>query len=269
MSFEIDLEHGGRWTGLTLAGREWLWSRPDPARNQVRSGDGFVDAGGIEECLPTIRGLPDHGAVWSRPWTGLSDGLAAVETDDFWFARRIHQGEDGAVRASYRLHAAAGYRFVWAAHALLDLSENAEVCLPTGLPVRLYDQRGRPGWLATSWPDCAGVPMSRLGPVDGTATGAVVVGASTAIVVDGDRTLELALSCAGAPVSMALWRNLGGFPEGRPYRSVGVEPMLGAVFDLDEARLPGDAATVPASGELTWELTLRGRTRDDHAGTPA
>ena len=145
MSFEIDLEHGGRWTGLTLAGREWLWSRPDPARNQVRPGDGFVDAGGIEECLPTIRGLPDHGAVWSRPWTALSDGLAAVETDDFWFARRIHQGEDGAVRASYRLHAAAGYRFVWAAHALLDLSENAEVCLPTGLPVRLYDQRGRSG----------------------------------------------------------------------------------------------------------------------------
>ncbi|MFG1708122.1 hypothetical protein ACFLIM_33425 [Nonomuraea sp. M3C6] len=45
------------------------------------------------------------------------------------------------------------------------------------------------------------------------------------------------------------------FPAGAPYRSVGVEPMLGAVFDLADAG-PGDAALVPPCGELTWRLVL-------------
>jgi hypothetical protein len=56
-------------------------------------------------------------------------------------------------------------------------------------------------------------------------------------------------------VSIALWRNLGGFPDTDPYRSTGVEPMLGRVFDLAEAG-PGDAARVPASGEVRWRLTV-------------
>jgi hypothetical protein len=101
--------------------------------------------------------------------------------------------------------------------------------------------------------------MSQLGPVDGTATGAVVVGASTVTVVDRGWVLDLAVLCAEAPVSVALWRNLGGFPAHQPYRSIGVEPMLGTVFDRDDAASPADVAVVPASGELTWDLMLRGR----------
>jgi hypothetical protein len=52
-----------------------------------------------------------------------------------------------------------------------------------------------------------------------------------------------------------LWRNLGGFPADQPYRSLGVEPMLGRVFDLAEAG-PSDAAVVPAAGVLSWRLTV-------------
>ncbi|MEU1587333.1 hypothetical protein [Micromonospora sp. NPDC005710] len=40
-----------------------------------------------------------------------------------------------------------------------------------------------------------------------------------------------------------------------PYRSVGVEPMLGAAFDLADAG-PGDAAVVPPTGEVAWRLTI-------------
>jgi hypothetical protein len=127
-----DPTHGGRWTSLRSAGREWLWHRPDPARRAVRPGDAFVDAGGLEECIPTVRGVPDT----------LS----------------------------------------------LSLHTDSEV-----------------------------------------------------------------------PVSVALWRNLRGFPTEAPYRSIGVEPMLGAVFDLAEAG-PGDAVTVPADGELRWELVLTATT---------
>jgi len=68
------------------------------------------------------------------------------------------------------------------------------------------------------------------------------------------------------PASVALWRNLGGFPAGRPYRSIGVEPMLGSVFDLAEARQPDDAVTVPRAGWVEWELEIGAVTAGDAAG---
>ncbi|MFE2134636.1 hypothetical protein ACFW9X_15740, partial [Streptomyces sp. NPDC059466] len=79
--------------------------------------------------------------------------------------------------------------------------------------------------------------------------------ARQACVHDGPDRLHLALHAEEQPVSVALWRNLGGFPEHAPYRSNGVEPMLGRAFDLAEAG-PDDAARVPASGEVRWRLTL-------------
>lgn len=257
MSVRTDLAHGGRWCSLKLDGREWLWRREDPARDTVRPGDPFVDAGGLEECIPTVRGVPDHGSVWSRPWTDLGDGWAAVETADFRLERNLRC--DGLlVRASYRLRAEPGYRFVWAAHALLDLSTSARVEFADGTPVRLY--REVAPYVTTTWPDCDGVRVGELGEVDGTATGAVV-GADRAVVRDGADVLTLQLVAPGLPTSVALWRNLGGYPEQDPYRSIGIEPMLGAAFDLAEAEGP-DAVTVPLTGLVAWELRIRASGRE-------
>jgi hypothetical protein len=40
-----------------------------------------------------------------------------------------------------------------------------------------------------------------------------------------------------------------------PYRSIGIEPMVGRVFNLANAG-PGDAAVVPPSGVCSWRLTV-------------
>ncbi|MFC4585850.1 hypothetical protein [Sphaerisporangium corydalis] len=303
---------GGRWTSLAGGGREWLWSRDEPARAAAVPGAAFADAGGLEECVPTIRGLPDHGDAWSRPWhtpgpgpagagsfhgragagssnrpagLGLEGGPAGADSfhgragagvesgvrcADFELVRVVTH-EAGAVVADYRLSASPGYTFVWAAHALLDLGEDARVLAPPGTPVRLYPEAAPPGpggrtappgsagrpvpYVEGLWPMPFGVPLDRLGPDDGTAVGAILRHGAVR-VTDGGDTLSLRVEApTGVPVSTALWRNLGGFPAGAPYRSVGVEPMLGAVFDLAEAG-PGDAAVVPPSGELTWRLVL-------------
>lgn len=74
-------------------------------------------------------------------------------------------------------------------------------------------------------------------------------------VHDGADTLHLSVEADGQPVAVALWRNLGGFPQGAPYRSIGVEPMLGRVFDRAAAD-DGDTAVVPPTGEVTWRLTV-------------
>lgn len=245
---------GGRWTSLRAGGREWLWHRTEPRRAAVLPGDGFADAGGIEECLPTVRGVPDHGEAWSRAWQADGD-TASVRCPDFRLTRRLRNLPGGAVVADYRLAAAPGYRFVWAAHALLDVSPQGRVVLPEGTPCRLYPDGGS-RWEAFGWPAAPCARFDRLGPDDGTALGAIAA-ASGAAVHDGAGTLRFALDAPGQPVSVALWRNLGGFPEPAPYRSIGVEPMLGRVFDLAAAG-ERDAARVPDSGEVRWRLTITG-----------
>ncbi|GGT15568.1 hypothetical protein [Streptomyces chromofuscus] len=256
-----DPAHGGRWTSLRTARREWLWRRAAPERDHVSPGDAFVDAGGLEECVPTVRGTPDHGDAWSRPWTREGD-RDVVHAGRFSLSRRIRATAEGA-EADYVLTADAGFRFVWAAHALLDLSEHASVRVRHAARTRLYPEsaplldRAWPkgaAWVEGDWPAPCGLRLDALGPDDGTAVGAVV-DASRCCVHDGPDRLSLAWEADGQPTSVALWRNLGGFPAPRPYRSTGVEPMLGRVFDLSEAG-PDDAACVPASGEVRWRLTL-------------
>jgi hypothetical protein len=263
---EVDLARGGRWTRLRCGDRDWLWHRSEPARDTVRPGDAFRDAGGLEECIPTVRGMPDHGSAWSRPWRECADGSAVVACEEFELTRTIrHEGD--AVVADYRLAAAPGWRFIWAAHALLDVSEDARILAPAGTTTRVFSE-GRhltahawtPGapWQAGPWPEPLGIRLDRCGPVDGTAVGAVLTDCPSVEVHDRGNALALTLQADGQPVSVALWRNLGGFPPGAPYRSIGVEPMLGRVFDLADAR-PGDAATVPDSGSLDWHLVLSAR----------
>lgn len=259
-----DLAHGGRWTSLYLAGREWLWQRDEPRRAGVRPGAAFADAGGVEECVPTVRGTPDHGAAWSRPWTRDGDAEVA-DCDEFVLRRNLRAVADEVV-ATYRLSADPGYRFVWAAHALLDLSVGATVVLPRDAPVRLYPEAAAylsEGWPAGAryvvdrWPAPFGIALSILGPDDGGAVGASVLECNSVEVSDRAHRLRMTVHAEpGVPTSIALWRNLGGFPPERPYRSIGVEPMLGTVFDLADAG-PDDAATVPGSGTLDWELHIR------------
>jgi hypothetical protein len=120
-------------------------------------------------------------------------------------------------------------------------------------------------WAEDTWPAPYGLRLDRLGPDDGTAVGAVLRCAEVR-VRDGGDELTLAVEApGGTPFSVALWRNLGGWPVERPYRSIGVEPMLGAVFDLAEAG-PADAAVVPAGGELAWRLLLAVSRSSDGSG---
>jgi hypothetical protein len=251
ISVQVDADHGGRWVSLrSAAGREWLWSRHAPQRAGVHPGDAFVDAGGLEECIPTIGGVPDHGDAWARPWRRSGDALI-VDGDAYRLRRSISTRADTAT-ASYRLAAAPGWRFIWAAHALLDLSPSARLLAPAGHPTTVV---GTAGESQTAWPWLGDVDLSRVSEADGTALMITLTDLDQITVVDQGDRLTMSLSAAGAPTSVAIWRNLGGWPEGAPYRSIGVEPMLGRTGELSLAG-PGDAATVPPSGSLDWSLAI-------------
>ena len=238
LTVEVDERHGGRWTSLRTPTREWLWCNPAlaDARAAVRPGAAFVDAGGGEECFPTVRGVPDHGDVWTRAWR---DGT--VRTGALTLRREIRGST-----VTYEAGGPPGTPFVHAVHLLLDVSEQARL-EAAATTAHLLDGPGD----TVAWPS----GLDAFGPDDGTAVAAVLPGCAAATVVDGPDALSLSwrVLAGEAECSLLLWRNLRGWPAAGPYRSIGVEPMLGTAADLAG---PGRTATIPAGGRLAWELTL-------------
>lgn len=265
---ETDLEHGGRWTSIRTGagpGREWLWHNGcaqtqaqrlvvDP--DEIADGAGFVDAGGGEECFPQIRGVPDHGIAWCTRWRG-TPGEATVGTGYGTLTRRIVSRGD-AVRIDYEIEATKD--FVHAAHLLLELGERARLEFDTsGPPMTVLDWPEQGQQTNGTWPtlpvvgDRGGDDLSRFGAADGTARCAIITGVDRARLVDGDQALEVTWG-GDAPTAAMIWRNLEGFPDDAPYRSIGFEPMLGTAAGMDEA------GAVPA-GHHHWWIELTGRRR--------
>ncbi len=268
LTAEVDLQHGGRWTSLRAGDREWLWTHPDAGvavrRRAVRPGEPFVDAGGIEEALPTVRGLPDHGDVWDRPWTagpGTSGevmcGLAAGTGPVRGRLRRTLTVGDGPLRADYLITGPAGASFVHAVHALLEVSSEAQVEPVGPVDAVVLDEHVPGRSHPITWPS----GLDRLGPDDGTAVCVLLRGCRGVRVVDEDHRLDLTWS-SDAPerCSLLLWRNLRGWPPGDPYRSIGVEPMVGRSAELGSARAE-DRVILPADGRFGWSLTVRAARR--------
>ncbi|MFI6424331.1 hypothetical protein [Promicromonospora sp. NPDC050880] len=255
LTVRTDPALGGRWTSLATPEREWLWRNPRvPAADRVAvaPGDPFVDAGGAEECFPTINGPSDHGEVWSRPWTTGAPGVARARAGALALTRRLTT-HDGVVRADYTVDGPPGAGVLHAVHMLLDVGPDARLEVP-GRPDVLVVEWPEPGaTTATTWPDGGGVPLDALGPDDGTARCAVVA-TDRVDVVDGADRLSLRWGTPGpAPLSLVVWRNLGGWPEGSPYRSIGVEPLLGAETNLDRAGRDR-SARLDGRGRLAWWL---------------
>lgn len=254
---------GGRWTSLAAGGREWLWSNPDPevrrARTTARPGDAFADAGGGEECFPTVQGVPDHGELWTLPWHRSASG-ETVEVGNRRVTRRV-RARDGDLCVAYRIAGRPGTRFVHAVHLLLDLSPLSLLEIP-GRPALTWRDAAGPGeHMIGRWPVVDGTDFSRLGPDDGTAACLVVHDVTSCRIVDGSDALTLSWRRTrgdGPGEGLVLWRNLRGWPADRPYRSIGIEPCLGATVDHEETGL---CSATDATGTAEWELVIAGRRR--------
>ena len=172
LSLRTDPARGGRWTSLRSPGREWLWTNPDPdiaqARTQVRPGSAFVDAGGAEECFPTVRGKPDHGDAWCRTWS--TDGAkSTVDVPHVGRLSRRISGQDPVV-VEYEVTGRRGTPFLHALHALLDLSSTARLAMPGSPRMTVLDVDDP----EREWPN----GLDTFGPDDGTAICALVLGAT-------------------------------------------------------------------------------------------
>ncbi len=264
----VEPELGARCTSIrSAAGREWLANRSqlNEARAAVRPGDPFVDAGGLEECFPTIAGAFDHGDVWSKPWRAHGDS-AAIDGDEYHLERTTTV-RDAGVTFSYRLAAEPGFPFVWAGHASVDLSNDAKIVAPAGTRTRLWPDHWRTypevEQVEGPWPSPLGRPLDGVRE-DGTAVFLMLLDVRELSLIDGGDRLTFRLEVEDQPIAIAVWRNLGRWPEHDPYRSIAIEPAIGQHFDRDLAG-EGEVGLVPASGIVEWRLIVSLEDGDGHA----
>jgi hypothetical protein len=167
-------------------GREWMW-RPHPDAKLFRNqpADRF-DAStliGADECVPTIapccfrgRDLPDHGEVWSVPWTVDAATISAQRIDTTirlalspLELRRSVSLKENEILFDYVLTnlSSEPETFLWAFHPLMPLETGDSVELPPHIKsVRVGAVKGIAGPPGEHWDWPAPVPGVRLDRID-------------------------------------------------------------------------------------------------------
>lgn len=254
-----DVTLGARWTSLRSqaehGSREWLWKNPDQRlvweRMMVGPQSPFVDAGGGEECFPCVREPWDHGLVWNRPWSRSGD-IDTVEAEGYQLRRRMAH-VDGEVVVDYEASAVTASEALHATHLLLDLSHDARLVPGEHVDPVFVDER----------PDDEIASMGSierfvetLGTGRRSAVCYVLPSCRRLRIYDRSDVLEMELDgAAELPLSFIVWRNLSGWPSGDPYRSIGIEPSLGAGVSIPSTR--PDGSVLLRAKPTTWQLRLR------------
>lgn len=287
---------GAKLTNLRrLRGREWLWRNPQIPLATPKPGASYVDtadSGGWDECFPTVGPsplpgappgtppLPDHGELWSAPWTGsvYEQGghttFAASATGrllPYEFAREVTLlADEPVVRLRYRVvhRGDAPFPWIWSSHPLVNVQPGTVLELPGVTQVRLDAVHGRDDLSrgdVVSWPGAIGgeAERFRLPAPSGWALKAFgdLGPEGRMILIDprqGER-LELRVDRRQVP-QVGIWINVGGWaPPGKtPYYNLGLEPCIGAPDRLDEAVKPWKMAQTLAPGEeRMWEVEVR------------
>jgi hypothetical protein len=286
---------GGKLSSIRWRDKELLARNPQkpfvPARYAAPYAD--YDASGFDECLPTIGPcrypeypwegieLPDHGEVWSLPWSWQEEdeGLALRAQGiriPYIFEKHIRLPEPGTMRIRYSLANPTPFpiRYLWSAHPLFAPRPGMRIFLPEGVKVKVdWSKDGRLGELLSvhEWPltaDSRGNPVDLsliLDPevrlVDKLYTTRLTQGWCAVHDPSNGEYLAVQFSPAEVPY-IGLSINLGGWPvdpSGREpgYYNLGIEPCNGYPDRLDIALEKGDCPTLPPASRADWEIEFK------------
>lgn len=134
--------------------KELLWQNPEAKHARPLYADGYEkgEFAGFDEMFPTISRcfcevdpwagteMPDHGEVWSIPWSWKGDakGGAGFTAEGVRFPYTLSKRltlEEGVFRAEYTLLNRSDFPFpcIWAAHPLFVCEEGTEFIVPGGM----------------------------------------------------------------------------------------------------------------------------------------
>ena len=276
-------------------GREWLWrsdqmplALPEPGTSYVET----ADSGGWDECFPTVgpcaipgappgtATLPDHGELWSAPWSSsvydhaegsTLAGSAQGRVFPYEFDRQVTvHPRDPLVHLRYRLRhtGETPFPWIWSSHPLLNVQPGSELSLPGVSQVKVSAVHGRDDLDendVVSWPGAIGGKAGRfVFPQDGGWAVKIFgdLGPDGRMILTDPRRgekLELVVRREEVP-QVGIWINCRGWaPPGRtPYYNLALEPCIGAPDRLDLAvRDWHTSQTLHPGEERTWSVELR------------
>ena len=290
LALQVIPQLGGKISSLRWKGREVLARNPRISFRPAEYGAPYADydASGFDECFPTIGPChypeppllnveaPDHGELWSIPWTEApcEDGVY-FHVDGIRFPYRFNRWIElpgaGHVRLRYQVTNLAdeSFKCMWSAHPLLALRPGMVIRLPEGVRVRVdWSKHGRLGELLDEhpWPvtkdktgravDLSKILPESVGLVDKLYTTRMPEG--WCVLHDPEDGYYVAVMFSPEHIPyVGLSINLGGWPvEGQGYYNLGLEPCNGYPDRLDIAIEHGDCVTLLAYGSLKWEWNL-------------
>ena len=290
LALQVIPQLGCKISSLTWHGREVLARNPRKPFRLAEYGAPYsdYDASGFDECFPTIgpclypepplTGIeaPDHGELWSIPWTeascenGLCFHVKGIRFP-YLFTRWIELPDFGHIRLRYEVTNLVdeSFRCMWSAHPLLKLRPGMMIHLPDRVSVRVdWSKQGRLGQLLDMhpWPvtrDSTGYPvdLSKILPesvalVDKLYTERLQEGWCALHDPEDGYYVAMLFSPDDIPY-VGLSINLGGWPvDGPGYYNLGLEPCNGYPDRLDIAIERGRSITLPARDSLKWEWNL-------------
>ncbi|MFC4776710.1 hypothetical protein ACFO9Q_07955 [Paenibacillus sp. GCM10023252] len=173
--------------------KEWLIGAGSRGLRTVDYGSdyGQADLSGWDECCPTIvacdypaqgpfhgRALPDHGELWSIPWSARVEGEAVTcEVEGralpYSFSRTLSYVDDDTFRMAYRLTNLSDepLSLFWCAHPLFRATEHTEMIMPDEVTELLCVDGGKhlTAGKKYAWPDGDGQlrgGLSRIGSAE-------------------------------------------------------------------------------------------------------
>jgi galactose mutarotase-like enzyme len=275
-------------------GREWLWRSDQIPLSPPRPDASYVDtadSGGWDECFPTVGPcpfpgapsrpwLPDHGELWSAPWSSsvydhAGGTTLAGRTEGtvfpYEFERELTLDKnEPVVRFRYRVRnlGHTPFPWIWSSHPLLNVQPGSKLELVGVEQVRIAAEHGREDLqvgAVVSWPSAiSGEAQHFTFPENGSW--AVKLFADVGVegrmsLTDprkGER-LEFMVPAGEVP-QVGVWINCRGWaPPGRtPYYNLALEPCIGAPDRLDMAVEDWKTAQTLAPGEeRRWSLEVR------------
>ncbi len=275
-------------------GREWLWRSDQIPLSSPRAGASYVetaDSGGWDECFPTVGAcpnpgapsgpwLPDHGELWSAPWSSsvydhAGGTTLAGRTEGtvfpYEFEREVTLDRNEPVaRFRYRVRNLGDKPFpwIWSSHPLLNVQPGSTLELDGVEQVRVDAAHGRDDLqvgAVVSWPSAIGGEDEHFTfPKTGTWAAKLFgdIGAQGRMSLTDPRKgerLEFVVPQGEVP-QVGVWINCRGWaPPGRtPYYNLALEPCIGAPDRLDVAVEDWKTAQTLGPGEeRRWSLEVR------------
>ena len=283
------------------ANLELLVQRPAPEYRLAAYDGDYVAQGecsGFDEMFPSIdkcfyeaypwRGtpIPDHGEVWSLPWTCKIEERHPVSarnrvSESLHFAvhgvrfpyrleKWISFADDETLHTDYRLTNLSpfDFDFMWAAHPMFILEEGAELQLPAAVEkvvttLSFTGSFGRYGdeftWPLATLADGTTLDLRRIQPKAARDAkkyfikGRVPEGWCALTYPCSGFTLRLDWPVAQVPY-LAILPNEGGWQD---LYNIFLEPTTASFDRLDVARVRGECSTVGAGASYEWYLDIQ------------